>query len=71
MANAVDCIGCTVDVPEWMLVLGQAVAATSIATASRATTRERRRTITGITRAVIGCHAVAATSDTTRKIDAR
>ena len=35
MANAVDCIGCTVDVPEWMLVLGQAVAATSIADVAR------------------------------------
>ena len=35
MANAVDCIGCTVDVPEWMQVLVRAVAATSIADVAR------------------------------------
>ena len=35
MSNASDCMGCTADVPEWMHLLGRAVAATSVADVAR------------------------------------
>ena len=35
MSNATDCMGSTADVPEWMHLLGRAVAATSVADVAR------------------------------------